>query len=186
MSRPKRGASLLQNLLRPRTSRHAGERLYAAAVDQARRPGFYTEFGVPDRIDARFELYTLHVLLLTMRLRSDGEAGHAVAQDLFDAYVSALDNALRELGVGDISMSRKMRTLGEALYGRMSAYAPLLESGDSGALAAALGRNVLGAGHSAKQAASLAAYALRAHDELADQSFGALIAGRVGWPEAAA
>ena len=176
---------MLENLLRPRLSRQAGERLYAAAVDQARHPGFYTTLGVPDRIDARFELYTLHVLLLTMRLRSEGEPGHAAAQDLFDAYVSALDNALRELGVGDISMSRKMRTLGEALYGRMSAYAPLLEAGDADALAAALARNVLGA-EGAEQAAPLAAYAIRARDELADQGFGALVAGRVSWPGAAA
>lgn len=182
MSRPKRGASLLQNLLRPRTSRQAGERLYAAAVDQARRSEFYTVSGVPDRIDARFELYTLHVLLLTMRLRSEGEAGHAAAQDLFDAYVSALDNALRELGVGDISMARKMRTLGEALYGRMTAYAPLLETGDADALAAALARNVLGADAGVERAAPLAAYALCARDELARQSFAALVAGRVSWP----
>ena len=182
MSRPKRGASLLQNLLRPRTSREAGDRLYAAAVAQARQPEFYTALGVPDRIDARFELYTLHVLLLTLRLRGEGEAGRAAAQDLFDAYVSALDNALRELGVGDISMSRKMRNLGEALYGRMGAYTPLLEARDAAALAGALGRNVLEREDTGGHAAQLADYALRAVDKLADQSFAALAAGRVSWP----
>lgn len=173
---------MLQNLLRPRASRKAGERLYASAVSQARQPEFYARLGVPDQIDARFELYTVHVLLLTMRLRTEGARGQAAAQDLFDAYVSALDNALRELGVGDISMSRKMRKLGEALYGRMNAYLPLLESGDAAALAEALDRNVMGTGD-AGAALPLAQYALRSRRALETQAFDDLVAGEVSWPE---
>ncbi len=96
--------------------------LYALAVEQARQPQFYTDLGVQDRIDARFEIYTLHVLLLFVRLRYEGPRGAEMAQKLFEHYVSALDNVLRELGVGDVSVGKKMRKLGEALYGRMAAY----------------------------------------------------------------
>jgi cytochrome b pre-mRNA-processing protein 3 len=116
--------------------------LYARAVDQARDAAFYQVLGVDDRIDARFELYTLHVLLLVMRLRDEGERGAEASQALFNVYVSALDDALRELGVGDLSVSKKMRKLGEALYGRMKTYETALRAGDETALSEGLARNV--------------------------------------------
>ena len=175
---------MLKNLLRPRRTRDLGEALYAAAVAQARQPAFYTALGVPDRIDARFELYTLHVLLLILRLRDEGERGAEVAQDLFDAYVSALDHALRELGVGDISVGKKMRKLGEALYGRMTAYEKALRAGEAEELGAALARNVFEV-DAAPTAPALAAYAMAARSRLADQPVDALGGGNVSWPEIA-
>src|SRR5688572_13924753 len=134
---------MFKNLFRTRSRERLGEPLYEKAVAQARQPIFYAEMGVADRIDARFELYTLHVLLLIMRARDEDERGSEVAQDLFNAYVSALDHALRELGVGDTSVGKKMRKLGEAMYGRMTAYEAPLRADDEPALAASLARNVL-------------------------------------------
>ena len=134
---------MLRNLFKSRPSRKLAEALYAQAVAQARRPVFYTDMGAPDRIDSRFELYTLHVLLLILRLRDEGPTGADAAQDLFDTYASALDNTLRELGVGDVSVGKKMRKLGEALYGRMSAYESAILAGDEDALALALTRNIM-------------------------------------------
>ena len=166
---------MLQNLFRPRPRERLGEPLYELAVRQAREPAFYTTLGVADRIDARFELYTLHVLLLVMRLRDEGERGAEAAQALFDAYVSALDHALRELGVGDISVGKKMRKLGEALYGRMTAYEPPLRDGDAGALAAGLARNVFESDDAAAGEV-LAAYALASRARLAAQAFSAVTA----------
>jgi cytochrome b pre-mRNA-processing protein 3 len=167
---------MLQNLFRTRPRERLGQPLYELAVRQARDPGFYTQLGVADRIDARFELYTLHVLLLVMRLRDEGERGAQAGQDLFDTYVSALDHALRELGVGDISVGKKMRKLGEALYGRMTAYESPLREGDAAALSAGLARNI----HESEDAASgqrLAAYALASRARLAAQDFDAVVAG---------
>ena len=100
---------MLKNLFRSRERTRPGLALYEAAVAQARQPGFYRELSVADRIDARFELYTLHVLLLVMRLREEPapntQGGAEAGQDLFDVYVSALDNSLRELGVHDVTMA---------------------------------------------------------------------------------
>jgi cytochrome b pre-mRNA-processing protein 3 len=172
---------MLQNLFRPRPRERLGEPLYELAVRRARDPGFYTRLGVADRIDARFELYTLHVLLLVMRLRDEGERGAETAQALFDTYVSALDNALRELGVGDISVGKKMRKLGEALYGRMSAYEPPLRSGDAAGLAAALSRNVFES-EDAVAGETLAAYALASRAGLAAQDYAA-VTTRPDWAE---
>lgn len=165
---------MLQNLFRTRPRERLGQPLYELAVRQARDPGFYTRLGVADRIDARFELYTLHVLLLVMRLRDEGERGAEAGQALFDTYVSALDHALRELGVGDISVGKKMRKLGEAMYGRMTAYEGPLRDGDARALSAGLARNVFES-DDADAGAALAGYALGSRARLAAQDFNAVV-----------
>ena len=86
---------MLKNLFKPRSGPRIGDDLYVRAVAQARNPAFYTRLGVADRIDARFELYTLHVLLLVLRLRDEATVqGRDAAQDVFDVYVSALDLSL--------------------------------------------------------------------------------------------
>jgi cytochrome b pre-mRNA-processing protein 3 len=172
---------MLQNLFRSRPGERAGEALYEKAVRQAREPGFYTRLKVADRIDARFELYTLHVLLLVMRLRDEGERGGEMAQALFDVYVSALDHALRELGVGDISVGKKMRRLGEAMYGRMTAWEPALRAADAPALALSLSRNVYESDEPAVGEA-LAAYALGSRARLAAQDFNGVTA-QPDWAE---
>jgi cytochrome b pre-mRNA-processing protein 3 len=175
---------MLQNLFRTRPRERLGQRFYEAAVRQARDPAFYTRFGVADRIDARFELYTLHVLLFVMRLRDEGDRGAEAGQDLFNTYVSALDHALRELGVGDISVGKKMRKLGESLYGRMTAWEPALRAGDVPALSASLARNVYES-EDASTGEALAAYALASRARLAAQSFDALT-DAPDWAETAA
>lgn len=173
---------MLQKLFASLTSRNRGEptadRLYRLTVAQARQPGFYTAAGVPDRIDARFELYTLHVLILVTRLRDIGEEGIDLAQGLFDTYVSSLDNVLRELGEGDVAVSKKMRKLGEAVYGRMTAYETPLRQGDAAVLADAMDRNIHpGVG------AALADYAIAARASLAEQTLVQII-DAPAWPEA--
>ncbi len=176
---------MLKNLFRSRSAERPGLALYANAVEQARRPDFYTALGVADEIDARFELYTLHVLLLILRLRDEAgaraEQGAEAGQDLFDVYVSALDNALRELGVHDVTIHKKMRKLGEALYGRMTAYEGSIRTGDAAALAASLARNVYES-TDAGRGTEMAAYALRARDELASQPIDAVLS-EARWPE---
>lgn len=172
---------MLQNLFRTRPRERLGQLLYEAAVRQARDPGFYTRLGVADRIDARFELYTLHVLLLILRLRDEGERGAEIGQVLFNTYVSALDHALRELGVGDVSVGKKMRKLGEALYGRMTAWEAPLRAGDAAALAASLARNVYESEDVATGTA-LAAYAIASRARLAGQTLDA-VADAPDWAE---
>lgn len=173
---------MLKNLFKPRSGARIGDALYALAVAQARNPAFYTRLGVADRIDARFELYTLHVLLMVLRLRDENTAqGQETAQALFDVYVSALDHALREEGVGDISVGKKMRKLGEALYGRMTAYEQPLRNGDASALSEALARNVYGAAPP-EHAGEMARYALAARAGLAAQEFKDVLA-RPAWAE---
>ena len=161
---------MLRNLFRQRPDERQGDALYAVAVEQARQPAFYTALGVADRIDARFELYTLHVLILFLRLKQDGERGEVAAQKLFDTYISSLDNTLRELGVGDVSVGKKMRKLNESLYGRMNAYEGPLRAEDIDALAASLAKNIYESAD-AETGRALARYAVASRQNLTAQSF---------------
>ncbi|MBN8552354.1 MAG: ubiquinol-cytochrome C reductase [Caulobacterales bacterium] len=173
---------MLERLFRPRQARVAGEALYAGLVDQARRPELYRELGVDDRIDARFELYVLHLSLLLARLKTEGEAAAELGQVVFDTFVGALDDSLRELGVGDLSVAKKMRKLGEAVYGRILGYQRALEASDREALASLLARAVYGDEARSAESVQLADYAINTHLALSDQRLDDILRGRLAWP----
>ncbi len=172
----------LPGLFSPRPSALAGRRLYVAAAAQARSPAFYEVLGAPDSVEGRFELYTLHVSLLLRRLKGQGAQAAETGQALFDAYVQALDDALREMGVGDLSVGKKMRRLGEAFYGRVRNYDEALAAlPDRGPLRAMLARTVLmgGAGDPEPFADYCAAAAARLQSQSLEQF---LLDGEVQWP----
>lgn len=173
---------MLQRLFAGRQAHDAGRRLYLEAVSQARRPGFYREHGVADTADGRFELYSMHVILLLHRLKGQGQTASEAAQGLFDAYVKSLDDALREAGVGDLSVGKKMRGLGAAFLGRIKAYdAALARLPDRADLADVVARTVYGPG--APPDAGLADYVVAAVARLSAESTAALLRGEVLWPE---
>lgn len=176
---------VLERLFRPRQARIAGEALYAGLVNQARRPALYRDLGVADRIDSRFELYVLHLALLLTRLKGEGEAASETGQAVFDAFVGALDDSLRELGVGDLSVAKKMRKLGEAVYGRVVGYQTAVSEKDADALAGLIARAVYGDAETTEQARNLAVYALATSEALRDQRLEDILRGRVAWPEVA-
>ena len=175
----------LRGLFKPSAHRLAGQGLYEAATRQARRPAFYLELQAPDTVEGRFELYTLHVVLLLHRLKGlGGEAGRT-SQSLFDAYLQALDDTLREMGVGDLSVGKKMRRLGEAFYGRAKAYDAALAGADPAALDALIGRTIY-AGVEGAPSARLVDYVRRSVTALAGSPVEAVIAAKLDWPEIAA
>ena len=175
---------IFEKLFKRGPSRVAGERLYEAAIGQARQPAFYADLGAPDTVEGRFELYTLHVVLVLHRLKGQGPLAGETAQALFDTYVQALDDALREMGVGDLSVGKKMRKLGEAFYGRAKAYQAALEAGDRAALTALIGRTIY-AGDSAGAADQLAGYVDRSAARLATLPLDDVLAARLAWPDIA-
>lgn len=125
--------------------------LYGMIVAQARLGAFYTDYGIPDTLEGRFELIVLHLVLVLRRLGCDAANTQAfggrrrpepLGQLLFDAFCRDLDANLREMGVGDMAVPRRMRRFGEAFYGRQHAYQAALEGLDPPALENALARNI--------------------------------------------
>src|SRR5215475_12061705 len=96
--------------------------LYGAIVAAARAPGLYGSLGVPDTISGRFEMLVLHAFLVFNRLQAGGPAEHAASQAAFDLFCTDMDRSLRELGIGDLGVPKRMRQVGEAFYGRTRAY----------------------------------------------------------------
>lgn len=171
----------LDRFLKPRAANLAGRKLYVAVVDQARKPFLYADFGVPDTVEGRFELYTLHVFLLLDRLRGQGGRSSETSQALFDTYVSALDDALREMGVGDLSVGKKMRKLGEAFYGRVKSYEAAFKGlPETAELQALLARTVYAQG-GAEGVGRLADYVTAQRAHLAEQGLDGLLDGDVTW-----
>jgi cytochrome b pre-mRNA-processing protein 3 len=157
--------------------------LYGAIVTQARAPELYAGLGVPDTVSGRFEMVVLHAVLVIGRLRAGGTVEAAAGQGVFDLFCSDMDRSLRELGIGDLGVPKKMRQVGEAFYGRARTYEECIGQRDENALAAALRRNVLKGASDDATALMLARYALAAADELAAISPAALVAGPVPFPD---
>jgi cytochrome b pre-mRNA-processing protein 3 len=160
--------------------------LYGTIVAQARLPGFYLAYGVPDTVEGRFDMIVLHLILLFRRLGREPEAGHALVQGIFDRFCRDMDHNLREMGVGDLAVPKEMRRLGEAFYGRAGVYERAIAGVDGNgrqSLASALARNIFADGSSSGQAARLATYVNEAVRRL-DAVEGATIAcGRLSFPD---
>lgn len=135
-------ASLLPRFGRRARHERPGFRLYVAAVTAARQSYLYTTLGVPDTLDGRFDLIGLHAWLVIQRLRFLPDPGPDLAQAVFDAMFSDMDMALREMGVGDLSVGKRVRAMWEAFHGRALAYEQALDANDPTAMREALIRNI--------------------------------------------
>ncbi len=161
----------------------AAQALYGAVVEQARRPIFYRDLGVPDTLDGRFDMVVLHAFLVLRRLKAEGQAQGPVGQALFDLMFADMDASLREMGVGDLSVGKKVKQMATGFYGRVAAYEQGLEAG-AAALGEALRRNLYGTveptqGH----VVAMAGYVRRQADLLATQPVAAVLAGQVRFGE---
>ncbi len=154
----------------------AGFLLYGRAVAAAREPYLYAVLGVPDTLNGRFDLVGLHAFLLIRRLASLPAPGADLAQAVFDAMFSDMDVNLREMGVGDLSVGKRVRKMWEAFNGRSRAYDKAMEAADAAALEAALIRNVW-LGNPAPGAAALARLAFAQAAHLAGQDLPGFVAG---------
>jgi cytochrome b pre-mRNA-processing protein 3 len=140
----------------------AANRLYERAIEQARQPAFYLNSGVPDTPDGRFDMIALHVGLLLRRLRQDHQLTGDYAQALFDLMFSDMDQNLREMGIGDIGVGKRIKAMAQAFYGRLAVYEAGLKNVDDGELIAALKRNLYrGARPQEDQIAGVVAYMRR-------------------------
>jgi cytochrome b pre-mRNA-processing protein 3 len=136
------------------------EAIFVSVSAAARLPVLYARHGVPDTVEGRFESLAMHVFLVTRRLDQCGEDGKRLAQHLIDRFFEDLDGAVRAIGIGDLSVGKKVKAFARNFYGRVEAYsAGLQEEADPDLLEAAILRNLLGAAPAlAGNAPQLAAY----------------------------
>ena len=179
-----KGGSIIGQLFRPDPTQAVARRLYAAVVAQARQPVFFAEWGVPDTIDGRFEMVTLHAHLLLRRLKDGGPETASLAQALFDVMFADMDASLREMGAGDLGVGRRVKQMATGFYGRVAAYDAGLAGGTE-VLAAALRRNLFGTVSPSPEAlAAMADYVTRAAAALARQPLNQIAGGTVAFAAA--
>jgi cytochrome b pre-mRNA-processing protein 3 len=166
----------------PAVPRGTIEAIYGMIVAQAREPAFYVDLHVRDTVNGRFDMLILHLWLVLRRLQPV-PGGSGLSQALFDRFCADMDDNLREMGVGDLTVPKRMQAFGEAFYGRSSAYDLAFEAGDE-ALAQALSRNVFN-GEFPESAEVLALYVRQTSAALEALDDAAFMGGSWSFPQVA-
>lgn len=109
-------------------TRRAAQRLHRAILRKARDPQPFQDGLVPDTLEGRFHMVTLIAAITIRSLRAGGETSSALIERLNDEIFSGFDHALREEGVGDSSIARRIRKMGETYVGLARAVDTALES----------------------------------------------------------
>jgi len=160
--------------------------LYGRVMHATRQPLFYQFFALPDTPETRFELLVVHVFLVLRRLHSEKEAAAPLTQGLTEFMVSDLDRSLREAGIGDVGVAKRMKRFMEAFYGHCQAYETAWADADPKALLRALDRNLFAAlPTDIEKLHAMRRYMLAQEKALASQSLKALQGGDLVWAEAA-
>lgn len=171
------------------------DRLYGALVAQAREPEFYRDFGVPDTMEGRYELVVLHLFLVMERLRgleTGASAGSspnaspdaALARATLERFVEDMDDCMREIGVGDMTVPKKVKKAAAGFYERSGQLRMLIAQPGDAPLAAHLAAVLIGetSGSGDPRADALAHYVRRAGEILAATPIDAMRQGRLGFP----
>lgn len=154
-------------------------RLYDTIVEKARTPAFYRSLGVPDTTEGRFEMVALHAALVMYRLKQEGAAGRELSQTLFDLMFEDVDENLREIGVGDLSVGKYVKRFAQQFYARLDAVERALSEDDPARLARFLEANLYQGGEMATEPArhGMVDYIFAAAGSLARVSGEDLLAG---------
>lgn len=143
------------------------ERQYAALTSAARIPFFYSDLGVPDTVMGRYEMLSIVMILFFRRTAKSSTSGQELAQEIVDAFFQDLDHSIRELGIGDQGVPKRMKKLAGMFYGRLETYAKALDAGDRQELAKSLARNIYPENQSAPDMTRLAEWMVEAERDLA-------------------
>jgi cytochrome b pre-mRNA-processing protein 3 len=167
--------SLIFGIFRKSATPDAAFDAYRSIVAQSRQVKFYADWGVADTVTGRFDMISLHLALLLHRLRDDPQ-GQAFGQSLVELFFRDMDRSLRELGVTDLGVPRKVKKMGDLFYGLARVLGEALDHGSAPEIESVLVRNVYGA--PSPGAALLAAYLLEERARLAAEPMAAIVNGQ--------
>lgn len=119
---------------------------YRSIVAQSRQPRFYADWGVPDTVTGRFDMVSLHLALYLRRLKNEPTA-RPFTQALVELFFKDMDRSVRELGVTDLGVPKKIKAMGNVFYGLVNVLDPALDAGSPAEVEAILVRNVYGSSH---------------------------------------
>ena len=171
---------MIFNLFRKNTATEPVLAIYSAIVAQSRQPVFYAEWLVPDTVTGRFDMISLHMALLFRRLRSETGRSKDFSQSVFDLFFRDMDRSLREMGVGDLGVPKRIQKMGNIFFGLLAALSEPMDRNDSQALEAVLSRNIFD-GAVGSNVEALAAYLLRQDRALMSNTAGDIVAGRIAF-----
>jgi cytochrome b pre-mRNA-processing protein 3 len=169
---------MIFGLFRKSPATNAVYAVYSAIVAQSRQPRFYADWGVPDTVTGRFDMISLHLALLFRRLRAGGEGASRFSQAVFDLFFKDMDRSLREMGVTDLGVPKKIQKMTSAFYPLLASVNEAIDSGDRAAVEAVLLRNIYG-GESAPGAPALADYLITEAAQMEILSVADIVAGRL-------
>ncbi len=131
-------------LFKDRKLKKAAHNLFALTIAHTRLPVFYTDYSVEDSLDGRFDLMALHMSLIMNKLDQNKQHSNVgdIKRMLQEAMFDNLDLAMREVGVGDLGVGKKIKVMAEAFYGRIKTYQEILDQGDLEKLQEAIKRNL--------------------------------------------
>jgi cytochrome b pre-mRNA-processing protein 3 len=158
-------------------------RLYDQILVQSRDPVLFLDGRVADTVEGRTDMMLLHLFLLMHRLNNEQGEILELARGVCDRFFAELDRAMREMGVGDLTVPKKMRKIADIYAGCSSAYGNALASSDKTDLSEALLRNVYGRSEDRRpQAQALADYVRRAASALANVPATSLVSDHIPFP----
>jgi cytochrome b pre-mRNA-processing protein 3 len=173
---------MLKWLMGPSDLDRKAQKLYGAVVAAARRPAFYAGLGVPDTPEGRFELVALHLYLLMDRLCAGGEDVNPLIQRTIETFITDMDDCMREFGVGDITVAKKVKRAAAVFYDRSGTYRAALDATDDVALAAAVQSAINAPAAAPVDAETLARYIRSARKALQNAPLGTVEAADAAFP----
>ena len=170
---------MIRRLFRRRGNNDIPADIYGAIVAQARNPVLYRDVHIADTVDGRLESIILHLALVMRRMAIGGELPRAAGQAVFDLFCTQMDQSMREMGVGDLSVPKRMREIGEVYYGRAQTYNSALNEEDHDGLRDILERSVPSAEGANLDSEALAAYMEATYLKLSQLSEEEVLAGKL-------
>ena len=169
---------MILNLFRKNAATEPVYAVYSAIVAQSRQPLFYSDWQVPDTVTGRFDMISLHMALLFRRLRAEAGANKDFSQAVFDLFFKDMDRSLREMGVGDLGVPKRIQKMGNVFFGLLAALSAAMDANDLDALEGVLSRNVFGE-EQGPHVRALADYLMRQDATVATQSAHAITGGTI-------
>ena len=159
--------------------------LYGSIVAQARQAPFYGAMGMPDTPEGRLEMILLHLVLAAGRLGQQGAEGQALAQALNEVFITDLDDNMREMGISDVGVPRRVKKAAAGLYDRHREVLAALQAADDGQLTEVIkGYTADLKALQSLDAAALARYVRSAATSLDEHPGDQLLAGTIVFPKA--